>query len=216
MSDFLIHGVPGSPYVRAPLLALEEKGAPWRLAPIAMGGNRTPEYRSIHPFAKVPTLDHGDFRLYETRAILNYIDRLLPSPSLTPSDIREAARMDQVIGIIDAYVMPRISGAVTFPVLIAPRFGMPVDPDAVAAAPAPAGEVIDELARLLGDQPFIAGSSLSLADLMLIPHLAFLPGFDEGAAMLAGHDRLRAWIDRTKARPSFAATEWEVLSALAA
>ncbi len=216
MSDFLIHGVPGSPYVRTPLLALEEKGAPWRLAPIAMGGNRTPEYRAIHPFAKVPTLDHGDFRLYETRAILNYIDRLLPTPPLTPSDIRAAARMDQVIGIVDSYVMPRVSATVTFPLLIAPRFGMPVDLDAVAAALAPAGEVIDELARLLGDQPFIAGASVSLADLMLIPHLAFLPDFDEGAALLARHDRLRAWIGRMKARPSFAATEWEVLNAIAA
>jgi len=216
MTEFLIHGVPGSPYVRAPLLALEEKGAPWRLAALAMGGNRTPEYRAIHPFAKIPTLDHGDFRLYETRAILNYIDRLLPTPPLTPHDVRAAARMDQVIGIVDSYVTPRVSSAVTFPLMVAPRFGMPIDRDAVAAAIVPAGEVIDELARLLGDQPFIAGSSLSLADLMLIPHLAFLPDFDEGAALLARHDRLRAWIERMKARPSFAATEWEVLSAMAA
>lgn len=216
MTDFLIHGVPGSPYVRTALLALEEKGARWRLAPIAIGDNRTPEYRTIHPFGKIPTLDHGDFRLYETRAILNYIDRLLPSPSLTPTDIREAARMDQMIGIVDSYVAPRVSSAVTFPLLIAPRFGMPVDPDAITAALTPAREVIDELARLLGHQPFVAGTTLSLADLMLIPHLNFLPDFDEGAALLAAHDHLRAWIERMKARPSFAATELAKLSARAA
>ena len=50
MTDFVIHGIPGSPYVRTPLLALEEKGLPWRLAAVPMGGNRAPEYRSIHPF----------------------------------------------------------------------------------------------------------------------------------------------------------------------
>ena len=32
MTDFVVHGVPGSPFVRAPLLVLEEKGADYRLA----------------------------------------------------------------------------------------------------------------------------------------------------------------------------------------
>ena len=95
MTDFIVHGVPGSPYVRTVLLALEEKGAPWRLAGLAMGGNRAPGYRAIHPFAKIPALDHGDFHLYETDAILRYIDAAVPGPSLIPSDVRAGARMAQ-------------------------------------------------------------------------------------------------------------------------
>jgi glutathione S-transferase len=211
MTEFVIHGIPGSPYVRAPLLALEEKGLPWRLAPVPMGGNRAPEYRPIHPFQKIPTLDHGDFRLYETRAILNYLDRIAPDPALTPTDPRQAARMDQLIGITDAYLAGRVSGPLTFPRMVAASFGMPVDEDAVAAAVAPAAEVVDEVARLLADQPFMAGEALSLADLMLAPHLAFLPHFAEGAAILAPHANLAAWIARMDARPSMAATSWERL-----
>jgi len=212
MTDFLLHGIPGSPYVRAPLLALEEKGLPWRLDSLPMGGNRTPDYKArLHPFAKIPVLDHGDFRLYETRAILDYVDQVAPEPSLTPSDPRLRARMNQVIGIVDSYVAPRVSGSVTFPRLVAPRFGMPVDDAAIVAALPVAREAIDELARLLGDQDYVAGQAISLADLMLIPHLVLMPDFAEGAAMIAPHANLVAWMERVKARPSMAATEWDVL-----
>lgn len=212
MTEFVIHGIPGSPYVRAPLLALEEKGLPWRLDPLPMGGNRTPDYKArLHPFAKIPVLDHGDFRLYETRAILDYIDQVAPEPALTPSDPKLRARMNQVIGIVDSYVAPRLSGGVTFPRLVAPHFGIPVDDAAVVAAIPAAQEVIDELTRLLGNHDCMAGPALSLADLMLIPHLAFMPDFAEGAAMIAPHANLAAWIERMKARPSMAATDWHVL-----
>jgi glutathione S-transferase len=213
MTEFVIHGIPGSPYVRTALLALEEKGLPWRLAAIPMGGNRAAEYRAIHPFQKIPTLDHGDFRLYETRAILDYLDRIAPEPPLTPADPKRAARMNQLIGITDCYLAARLSGAVTFPRLIAPQFGMPVDEDAIAGAVPGATEVVGEVARLLGDQPFLAGDALSLADLMLAPHLVFVPHFAEGQSILAPHARLRAWIERMDARPSLAATTWDRLRA---
>ena len=212
MAEFTIHGVPGSPYVRAPLLALEEKALSWRLCSLPMGGNRTPDYKAqLHPFAKIPVLDHGDFRLYETRAILDYVDQMGSGPSLTPADPRLRARMNQVIGIVDSYVAARVSATVTFPRLVAPRFGIPVDDAAVAAAIAPAREVVDELARLLGGQEYMAGPSISLADVMLIPHMAFLPDFDEGASLIAPHANLTRWIERMKNRPSMAATAWDVL-----
>ncbi|MEO7688933.1 MAG: glutathione S-transferase family protein [Sphingomonas sp.] len=214
--QFVLHGIPGSPYVRTPLLALEEKGLSWRLAAIPMGGNRTPEYRAIHPFQKIPTLDHGDFRLYETRAILNYLDRIAPEPALTPADPKKTARMDQLIGITDSYLAPRLGGQLTFPRVVAARFGMPVDEEAVAAAVGPATEVVDEVARLLGDQQFMAGDALSLADLMLAPHLVFLPHFAEGQAILSRHNNLAAWIERMEARPSMAATTWDRLNAFVA
>ena len=104
--------------------------------------------------------------------------------------------MNQLIGITDSYLAERLSGDVTFPRLIAPQFGMPADEAAITAALPGATEVVGEVARLLGDQSFMAGDALSLADLMLAPHLEFVPHFAEGAAMLAPHDNLRAWIDR--------------------
>ena len=51
---------------------------------------------------------------------------------------------------------------------------------------------------------------------MLIPHLVFLPHFEEGRAMLAPHGNLSDWIARIDARPSMTATRWETLNAPAA
>jgi len=210
MTRFTVHGIPGSPYLRAVLLALEEKGCDYRLAALPFGP-RPPDYLELQPFGLIPAFEDGEFRLYETQAILRYLDRLFPEPPLVPTDARTEARMNQIIGITDFYVRPRVSGALTFPRLIAPKFGLPVDEAAVAAALPAAEHCVAEVARLIGDQPYMAGAALSLADLMIAPHFAFLPDYAEGAAILARHPNLTAWLDRMAARPSMERTRWERL-----
>ena len=60
-------------------------------------------YLALHPFGRVPALVHDGFALYETGAIIRYIDRAFPGPALQPTEPRALARMDQMIGIVDAY-----------------------------------------------------------------------------------------------------------------
>jgi glutathione S-transferase len=215
MSKFVIHGIPGSPYVRSPLLVAEEKGAAWQLQSFAFGGQREPEHLARHPFAKIPAFEHDGFKLYETQAIIRYIDRVAPGPSLTPADPLRAARMDQLLNIVDCYVAPRLTGPITFARVVAPRFGIPVDEAVIAAALPPAAEAIGEVARLLGSNVFLTGDTLSLADLHVIGQLNFLPGFAEGRLLLSPYPNLSTWIARMEERPSMAATSWEALTALA-
>ncbi len=217
MSAFIIHGVPGSPYVRAALLGLEEKGARWSLAPMkGPGAGRSPEHLARNPFGKIPVLDHGDFRLYETQAILRYLDRIIPAPALTPSDPKAEARMNQLIGVSDCYVFPQISIGITFGRVVAPRFGMAADEAKIAAAIPAAAVCLAEIARLMGEGPYLAGETVSLADLMLIPHMAFLEEAPEGGPLLAPHPSLSAWLARMHERPSFQATTWDRVVAAAA
>ena len=211
MAEFIIHGIPGSPYVRAALLALEEKRADYRIARLSMGAQKAPEHLARHAFGRVPVLDHGDFRLYETQAILRYLDRIIPEPPLTPTDAKAEARMNQFIGVTDCYVMSDIGRPIVFQRVVAPRNGLPVDEAALAAALPRAAICIDEIARLLGHQSYMAGDALSLADLVLASHLALLATIEEGRALLAGHANLLAWLDRMNARPSMAVTTREAL-----
>jgi glutathione S-transferase len=215
MDEFIIWTVPGSPYARAVLLALEEKGASWRINPLGLMDSKSPAHLARHPFGRMPAVDHGDFRLYETQAVLRYIDRIAADPPLTPADPRAEARMNQLMGIADWYLMPQVSAPVTFGRVIAPRFGLPTDEARIAAALPQAAVCIGEIARLLGDQAFMAGDLLSLADLMLAPQLTFLPAFAEGRELLAPHAGLSAWIERMEARPSLAATTWDKVTDLA-
>ncbi len=46
-------------------------------------------------------LEHEGFTLYESQAILRYLDRVLPAQVLTPADPKAAARMDQAMNIND-------------------------------------------------------------------------------------------------------------------
>jgi glutathione S-transferase len=211
MTEFTVTGIPGSPFVRAALLVLEEKGAPYRLDALAFGAQRSPEYLRLQPFGKIPAFAHGDFAFYETQAFLRYVDRMVPEPALVPSDAKAIARMDQLIGIADDYLKQQVSGAVTFPLGIAPKLGMPADRAAGEAAIPAAAHVLDVLAGLLGDQQFLVGDRVTLADLMIVPHLDFLPSFDEGRALIQAQPRLAAWLARMQARPSMQATSWERL-----
>src|SRR5260370_29759967 len=99
MAEFTVYGVPGSPYVRSALLGFEEKGVSYRFVAMPMGSSKTPEHLARHPFGRVPVVDHGDFRLYETQAILRYLDDLSPDPPLQPKDPRAPAPMNQPVAV---------------------------------------------------------------------------------------------------------------------
>ncbi len=210
--SIVIHGVPGSPYVRAPLAACEEKGVAWRLAALGAPDTKAPAHLARHPFGRVPALEHGDFILYETQAILRYIDQAFDGPALTPSEPRAQARMNQAIGVVDCYVMPSISASIAFNRVVKPMFGMPPDEDAIAAAMPMARTCIVALEAVLDGKPFLAGETVTLADLHAGPHFDFLAMAPEGAELLRGSP-LEGWLARLNARPSFQKTTMAVLRA---
>ncbi|HEX7760497.1 MAG TPA: glutathione S-transferase family protein [Caulobacteraceae bacterium] len=215
MSPVIIHGVPGSPYVRKVLLACEEKGVPHRLAAMAIGAGKGPEHLARQPFGRIPWIEHDGFWLYETDAIIRYVDEAFDGPSLQPKNPKARARMNQVMGIVDAYVMPSMSAGIGWNRIMCPRLGLPVDEAAVAAAIGPAQVCAKALDDILGDQAFFAGGALSLADLMVLPHLDFLPASAEGREIIGAWPRLGAWLERMKTRPSVQATDAERLMAAA-
>jgi glutathione S-transferase len=216
MSELVVHSIPGSPFGRAVLAVLEEKHARYRLAPVAPGALRTPEHLTRHPFGRVPVLDHGEFRLYESQAILRYLDRALPGVALTPTNPQAAGRMDQLMNVNDWYLFQGVANVIAFQRIVAPRLmGLAPDEGAIAAAMPKAHTVFDELARQLRDAPFFVGDSISLADILLAPQLDFFRTTPEWEPLSAKHENLRAWLDRMNARPSMVATTWERVATMA-
>ena len=212
MTEFVVHSIPGSPFGRAVFATLEEKGADYALQRVAM---RTPDHLALHPFARVPILRHGDFRLYETQAILRYLDRALPAPSLTPADPRAAARMDQLMNVNDWYLFQGVGNVIGFQRVVGPKLmGLTPDEAAIAAAMPKAHAVFDQLARELGDNRYFAGDQVTLADILLASHLDFFREIPEWAPLAGPHPNLVAWLERMNARPSMVATTWERVDAL--
>jgi glutathione S-transferase len=216
MSEFTVHTIPGSPFARAVLATLEEKGARYRLAPLAPGGTQSREHLTRHPFGRVPAFEHNGFVLYETQAILRYLDRVLSEPSLTPADPKAAARMDQVMNINDWYLFQGVGNVIIFHRVIGPQLmGLKPDEAAIEAAMPKARTVFAELARLLGEQSFFTGDAISLADLLVAPAVAFFTGTPEWVELGVPHPNLAAWLARMEARPSMQATTWERVSEMA-
>ncbi len=216
MTDFTVHTIPGSPFARAVMIALEEKGLPWRLSPLSPGQARQPAHLARHPFGRMPVIEHGDFTLYETQAILRYIDRVAAAPPLTPAAPRAAARMDQLMNICDWYLFQGVGNVIAFERVVGPRLmGRAPDEGAIAAAMPKAHPVFDEIGRLLGGQAFLAGDAFTLADGMVAPQMAFMALTPEWAALTARNANLASWLERMDARPSFEATTWERVAELA-
>ena len=216
MKDFVVHSIPGSPFGRAVVATLEEKGVPYRFAAFAPQDIKASRHFALHPFGRVPILEHGDFRLYETQAILRYIDRVAPKPALTPVDPQSAGRMDQVMNINDWYLFQGAGAVIGFQRIVGPKFrGLQPDETAIATALPKAQLAFDELARLLGANTYLAGGDLSLADLLVAPQIDFLTMTPEWSALIRSHSNLQAWHAHMMERPCMQATTWERVMAMA-
>jgi glutathione S-transferase len=211
MSGMIVFGIPGSPYVRAALLPLEEKGAVYEFSAMAPGTTKQQPHLSRHPFGRIPAFGHDGWMLYETQAIMRYVDAVVPGPRLQPDEPRAQARMNQLMGIADWYLMPQVSMTITFNRVVAPRFNKPVEEQKVAQAIPNARACIAEISRLLDGHPWMAGDTLSLADLLLAPHLSMFAQAAEGTDILREHQNLSDWLARIEARPSMQATTWDRL-----
>ncbi len=209
MADPVIYGPAFSTYVRSVRLALEEKGAPYHLEEINIleGAHQTPEHRARHPFTKVPAFEHDGFELYETVAMLRYVDETFEGPSLQPDEPRARARMAQVLSIIDAYAYPACIGACVIQRLVVPLTGGTPDEDVVAAAVPQATTSVEALEALLDGNEFFAGDKLSLADLHVVPIYDYFSQTPEGEAALAGAPNLRRWWDAISQRESVERTK---------
>ena len=201
-----IHGVFGSPFVRALRIALDEKALPWAWAPLKLGTNRQEPYLSRQPFGKIPAIEDAGFDLYETQAILRHIDRKTPTPALIPADPRQAARMDQMLAILDCALWPSVCLPINFNRLIAPKLGRPVDEAAIAAALPMAETTVRAVAALQAEAPFMTGQAISLADIALLPHLDALAITPEGRPMIEAQPRLFEWLGHMRKRPSVLAS----------
>jgi glutathione S-transferase len=216
MTKFVVHSIPGSPFGRAVLATLIEKGADFRLQPVEPRSIKSAPHLTLHPFGRVPILEHDGFTLYETQAILRYLDRVLPTPGLTPVDARLAARMDQILGICDWYLFQGCNSVIGFQRVVGPRIlGLTPDERAIEEAMPRAHAVMAELSRLLGTKQYLVAEEPTLADILAASHIDFLAQTPEWTALTAERPNIPAWVDRMSARKSFEATTWGRVGELA-
>jgi len=133
MSEVTLYGFPRSVYVQMAGIVLTHHEVAYAFSDLETGMN-TPAHLALHPFERVPILRHGDFTLYETSAIVGYIDEVFGSCRLTPGDPQLRARMNQWISAVNGYYYPYLIYHVSHERNVFPQLGIPSDEAVVAHA----------------------------------------------------------------------------------
>jgi glutathione S-transferase len=198
-----LFGHPLSSCTRKVLVTLAEKGATAELSPVDLfvAEHKTQAHLARHPFGVVPVLDDDGFVLYESRAILRYLDDKLGGVSLTPRASRDRARMDQWLSVDQSYVAPH-TRTLAVERILKKHEGKDPNPEAERAAEGALGSALAVIDRALDGRDYLAGDAFSLADISLMPYVASLPML-HAEHLAAGLPRLGSWWGRISARASW-------------
>ena len=201
-----IYGHPLSSCTRKVLITLREKNREPELTTVDLfvAEHKSKSHLERHPFGVIPVLDDGDFRLYESRAIIRYLDATLDGALLTPKAPREIARMDQFLSVDQSYVAPH-TRALAVERILKKHAGKSADPAIEREAEEALGRTFAIYDRALGQSPYVAGDTFSLADISVAPYVGSLPMI--GAAhVIDGLSNLASWWRKISARSSVRAS----------
>lgn len=201
-----VYGHPLSTCTRKVLCALAEKGAEaeFVLVDLMKGEHKQPAHLARQPFGVVPALEDGDFTMYESRAIIRYLDRAVPGASLTPEGARGAGEMEQWMSVEGSYFTPAAM-KVLYQSLFAPMYGRTPDEAQIAEGQVALGRVLDVMERHLTGREYLAGAgagSFSLADICYLPYIEYLVATGQ-AQGLTSRPAVAAWWARCSGRPSW-------------
>ena len=196
------------PNPRVVKMFMAEKGVevPREEINLMAGENRQQPYLSVNPAGQMPALemDCGTV-LTEITAICEYLDELYPAPPLIGTTPKERAETRMWTRRIDLNIVePLLNGFRYSQGLALFQSRMRCIPQAADDLKAIAKEKLAWLDGLVGGREWIAGDRFNLADILLFCTVDF--GAQVGQPLDREAANLNAWFERTKARPSAAAS----------
>jgi glutathione S-transferase len=178
------------PYVQRAAIVLAEKGVPFERIDIDLD-NKPDWFLAISPRGKVPLLKVGDEVIFESAAIVEYLDET-QAPRLHPENpvtrARHRAWMEFGSAILSDIWTIETTG----------------DRDSFGAAVTALAGKFARVEAELGDGPFFAGEAFTLVDAVFGPVFRYFDVFDGIAdlGVLDGLPKVRDWRAALAARPS--------------
>jgi glutathione S-transferase len=187
---------PRSTFSRRVVIALAEKEILHKAVVVNMAAreHRAPEYLAINPHGRVPAIEEDEFVLYESAAILRYLDETRPERPLLPADTKQRALVDMFVHLCDGQIARQV-GVIIFPKRFLPRERWNLE--LMAAASKDIQAHLDFLDRRLVGRDYLVADRFTMADLVYLPFLHFLPLMDVTPSYT-----IAAWTKRLLTRPS--------------
>lgn len=167
----------GSPYSWRVWLALEHKRIPYvlKVLSFAEGDTTKPEFVALNPRHQVPTIVDDGFALWESSAILEYLEERFPATdpaqNLFPGDVKSRARIRRLVREAEAYLGVEGIGPITEEYFF--KDGAEPDAKRVAIAREVVGREVEMFARELRGK-YLAGESPTAADFVLFPYIGYV------------------------------------------
>jgi GST-like protein len=180
-------------------IMLEEVGLAYtpHLMDLYGGQHRTPEFRKLNPFARVPVIvDHdapgggGDFVVCETTAILRYLAR--KANMFRPEDPRLRSEVDQWLSFINTNIGPLFRGEFMFANVVPVR-------GAVDYFVGEAEKAFAILNEFLATRTYFVGETYTIADINAYPVAA--TSSKRLPKGLEPYPHIQRWADNIAKRP---------------
>ncbi|KAF2578959.1 hypothetical protein F2Q68_00001219 [Brassica cretica] len=188
------------------VVTLVEKGVEFETVNVDLmkGEQRQPEYMAIQPFGKIPVLVDGDYKIFESRAIMRYIAEKYRSqgPDLLGKTIEERGQVEQWLDVEATSYHPPLL-ALTLNIVFAPLMGFPADEKVIKESEEKLGEVLDVYDAQLSKNEYLAGDFVSLADLAHLPFTEYLVGAIGKSYMIKDRKHVSAWWDKISNRAAW-------------
>ena len=204
----------GSPFAWRVMLTLEVKRLPYesRLLEFSKEEHKSPGYLKLNPRGKVPTLKDGDFALYESLAIMSYLDRKYPDPPIFGTTPQETGLIWREISETDSYLGDPGTKIVR-PVF----FGKGLEKtEEIQEAATTIRRELKRIDTTLANSAWLVGAEISAADIALFPLIQILlrAASKEAAKPLnlgffplaQSYPNIAAWVKRLEGIPGYERT----------
>ncbi|OWM77999.1 glutathione S-transferase-like [Punica granatum] len=183
---------------------LYEKGLDFEFIPVDMksGEHKKEPFLSLNPFGQVPAFVDGDLKLFESRAITQYIAHEYAdkgTPLVVPG---KQMAIVSVWMEVEAHQYDQPAGKLVWELGYKPHFGMQPDNAVVEENEGKLGKVLDVYEARLSQSKYIGGDTFTLADLHHLPTLSYL--MDTPAKkLIESRPKVSAWVTDITSRPAW-------------
>ncbi|OAX42053.1 glutathione S-transferase [Rhizopogon vinicolor AM-OR11-026] len=206
-----LYGFPTSPYTRLVALVCKEERIAYEFINVDVFGKREHKeatFMEKQPFGQVPYIDDNGFILYESHAIARYLIKKYSSQApLIPTDLREEALFEQAASIERSNFNPFVA-PIVYEKLLKPRRGLQPNEARISELLTTLNRNMDAYDVILGKQKYLAGDSVTLADLSHLPFGAAFFRLDASfAEVFESRPNVARWWKDITNRPTWLAVK---------
>ncbi|XP_057965946.1 glutathione S-transferase-like [Malania oleifera] len=205
MGGLKVHGLSFSTCTMRVLACLYEKDLQFELVTVDMNAaeHKSPPFLSLNPFGQIPAFEDGELKLFESRAIIQYIAHKYKysGTQFVCTDSKKMA----IAGVwveVEAHQFNPVAAKLTFELALKPLMGMTADLVVVEENELKLAKVLDVYEARLAQAKYLAGECFSLADLYHLPCIQYLMG-TRAKELFASRPNVSAWCTDIMARPAW-------------